>query len=52
MSEKNKSNLSERVWMRISVKNKKKLDNQAEKNQRNKSQEMNSILDQYFDSLN
>ncbi len=43
-----KSDLIERVWLRISTKNKENLENQALKNKRNKSQELDNILDEYF----
>jgi hypothetical protein len=43
-----KSELTERVWLRISTNNKEKLNTQAKENKRNLSQEMDNILDQYF----
>jgi len=43
-----KSILTERVWLRISTKNKNRLSDQAQKNKRNMSQEMDNILDDYF----
>lgn len=45
---KDKSILTERVWLRISTKNKNRLSVQAEKHKRNMSQEMDNILDDYF----
>ena len=43
------SNLTERVWLRLSIENKDRLNKQAQKNKRNMSQEADNILDSYFE---